>query len=77
MLDLGSDVNILPRKTWEAMGKPQLKYSPIQLIMENQYCILLIRRLENVYVDVEGVKTHTEFEVIDIMGDKNPYLALL
>ena len=24
-----------------------------------------------------GMKTHTEFEVIDIMGDKDPYLTLL
>lgn len=31
MLDLGSDVNILPKKTWESMGKPKLVYSPIQL----------------------------------------------
>jgi hypothetical protein len=35
MLDLGSDVNILPKNTWEALGKPQLTYSPIQLIMAN------------------------------------------
>ena len=35
MLDLGSDVNILPRKTWEALGKPRLAYSPIQLRMAN------------------------------------------
>jgi hypothetical protein len=24
MLDLGSDVNILPKKSWEVMGKPKL-----------------------------------------------------
>jgi len=29
MLDLGSKVNILPKNTWEALGKPQLVYSPI------------------------------------------------
>lgn len=29
MLDLGSDVDISPKKTWEAMGKPKLVYSPI------------------------------------------------
>lgn len=40
MLDLGSDVNIMPNKSWEAMGKPKLVYSPIQLRMANQYCIL-------------------------------------
>jgi hypothetical protein len=36
MLDLGFDVNILLKKTWEALGKSQLTYSPIQLRMENQ-----------------------------------------
>lgn len=77
MLDLGSNVNILPRKTWEAMGKPPLKYSSIHLRMVNQYCILPIGRLENVEVDLVGVKTHTKFEMIDIMGDKDPYIVLL
>jgi hypothetical protein len=59
MLDLGSDVNILPKKTWESLGKPQLVYSPIQLRMENQYCIFPVERLENVEIDVAGVKTTT------------------
>jgi hypothetical protein len=77
MLDLGSDVNILPKKTWEALGKPQLTYSPIQLRMANQYCIFPIGRLENVEIDVVGVKTIADFEVIEIMGDKDPYPALL
>jgi hypothetical protein len=31
MLDLGSDVNIFPKKSWELMGKPNLVWSPIQL----------------------------------------------
>jgi hypothetical protein len=31
VLDLGYEVNVLPKKTWEAMGEPQLAYSPIQL----------------------------------------------
>jgi hypothetical protein len=29
IIDLGSEVNVLPNKTWEAMGEPQLGYSPI------------------------------------------------
>ena len=33
--------------------------------------------LEGVEVDIAGVKTYMDFEVIDIMGDKDPYLALL
>jgi hypothetical protein len=27
ILDLGSDVNMLPKKTWEMMGKPNLVWS--------------------------------------------------
>ena len=29
ILDLGSEVNVLTRKTWEQMGKPTLEWSPI------------------------------------------------
>ena len=31
ILDLGSDVNILTKKTWERMGNPKLVWSPIHL----------------------------------------------
>jgi hypothetical protein len=77
MLDLGFDVNILPKKTWESLGKPRMAYSPIQLRMENQYYIFPIGRLENVEIDVVGVKTVADFKVIEIMGDKDPYPTLL
>jgi hypothetical protein len=77
MLDLGFDVNILPKNSWETLGKPQLTYSPIQLRMANQYCIFPIGRLENVEIDVVGVKTVDYFEGIEIMGDKDPYPSLL
>ena len=30
ILDLGSEVNVLTKQTWELMGKPKLRYSPIQ-----------------------------------------------
>jgi hypothetical protein len=29
ILDSGSEVNVLPKKTWEAMGEPTLGYSHI------------------------------------------------
>nr|KUM51437.1 hypothetical protein ABT39_MTgene1285 [Picea glauca]QHR88249.1 hypothetical protein Q903MT_gene2262 [Picea sitchensis] len=45
MLDLGSDVNIFPNKSWEALGSPKFLYSPIQLRMANQYYIFPIGRL--------------------------------
>jgi hypothetical protein len=37
MLDLGSDVNMLPKKYWDLMGNPNLLWSPIQLRLANQY----------------------------------------
>jgi hypothetical protein len=35
ILDLGSQVNVLPKRTWETMGEPILGYSHIQLKLEN------------------------------------------
>lgn len=58
-------------------GEPSVEISPIQLWMVNQYYILPIGRLEDLELDVAGVKIHVDFELIDIMGDKDPYLALL
>jgi len=31
ILDLGSDMNVLPKQAWERMGTPMLQWSPIQL----------------------------------------------
>ena len=36
ILDLGSKINVLTKKTWELMGKPKLRYAPIQLRLTNQ-----------------------------------------
>lgn len=36
ILDLGSDANVLPKQTWEHIGKPTLQSSPIQLWLANQ-----------------------------------------
>ena len=36
ILDLGSEVNLLTKQTWEQMGKPTLEWSPVQLRLANQ-----------------------------------------
>jgi hypothetical protein len=48
ILDLGSEVNVLPKKTWEAMGEPTLGYSPIQLKLENQHKLIPIGILKDI-----------------------------
>ena len=58
------------------MGKPRLDWSPIQLQLANQAKVLPIGRLSNVLVDVEGLRTFTDFEVINIVDDTNPYPLL-
>lgn len=77
ILDLGLDVNVLPKKTWEHMGRPALQWPPIQLRMVNQQKILPMGRLQGVTVDIEGASTQTNFKVIEIVDDSNPYPMLL
>ena len=77
ILDLGSDVNILTRQNWESMWKPRLDWSPVQLWIANQAKVLPIGRLSQVLVEIEGLWTFADFEVINIVDDTNPYPTLL
>ena len=77
ILDLVLNVNILTRQTWESMNKLQLDWSPIQLRLANQTKVLPIGRLTQVPIEVKGLRTYADFELIDIVDDTNPYPALL
>ena len=46
ILDLGSNVNVFPKQTWEIMGRPMLQWSLIQLRMVNQQKIIPMGRLQ-------------------------------
>ena len=45
IVNLGSNVDILTKKTWESMGNPKLVCSPIQLRLANQLKVMPIGRL--------------------------------
>ena len=77
ILDLGSEVNVLTKQTWEQMGSPKLVRSPIHLRLANQQWVSPLGRLPQVPVDIDGVRSSVDFEVIEIIGDSRPYLALL
>src|SRR5713226_9334704 len=77
ILDLGSEVNVLTKQTWEQMRKPKLEWSPIQLRLANQQKIVPLGRFPSVPVDINGVSTLADFEAIEIIDDSNPYPALL
>ena len=76
IMDLGSDANVLPKHTWEHMGRPTLQWSPIQIQMANQQKILPMGRLQGITVDIEGAIALVDFEVIEIVDENNPYLML-
>jgi hypothetical protein len=77
ILYLGSEVNVLPKKTWECMGEHTLGYSPVQLELENQHRVIPIGRLNRIPMDLDGVHTMEYFEVIDIGDNTTPYPTLL
>ena len=62
ILDLGSEVNVLTRQTWEQMGRPTLEWSPIQLRLDNQQKIVPLGRFPSVPVDIDGVNTLEDFK---------------
>ena len=77
ILDLGSDVNILTKKTWERMGKLQLVWSPVQLWLENQARVSPIGRVPHLLIELQGMKTYADFDVIEIIDESSSYPALL
>lgn len=77
ILDPGFDVNVLPKQTWEIMGRPMLQGYLVHLSMENQQKIIPMGRIYGVSIDIEAVSTMAHFEVIEIFDDSNPYRVLL
>ena len=77
ILDLGSEVNVLTKKTWEQMGSPKLARSRIHLRLANQQRVSPLGRLPQVPIDIDGVRSFADFEVIEIIGDSRLYLDLL
>jgi hypothetical protein len=77
ILDLGSDVNDLMKQTWEMIGKSKLMWSPIHLRLTNQHKIVPIERLLGGNVNIDGVFSIADFEVIKIKYGSKPYLSLL
>ena len=67
----------MTKKTSTLMGKPRLIYSPLKLRMANQQVVIPFGRIEHVLVDIDGVRTFEDFEVIEIVDDNFPYPALL
>jgi hypothetical protein len=77
ILDLGSDVNVLPRQTWGMMGKPKLVWSTFKLRLTNQHKIISIERLVGVPINIDGVPSVADFEFIEIVDNSQLYPTFL
>ena len=54
-----------------------LRWSPVQLRLANQVKVQPIGRVSNLVVDIEGMKTCADFDVIEIVEDGGSYPMLL
>ena len=77
VLDLGSEVNVMKKQTWEIMAKPKLAFSPIQLRLANQQRVIPLGHLSSIPVDLDGVRSLADFKVIEIIDDSTSYPTLL
>ena len=77
VLDLGSEVNVMTKQTWEIMAKLKLAFSPIQLRLVNQQRVIPLGHLSNIPMDLDRVHIIVDFEVIEIIDDSMPYPVLL
>ena len=77
ILDLGSDVNIMTKQTWQLMGNPTLGQSLVKLQLENLAKVHPIGHISNLVVKIEGMKMHANFDVIEVIEDGGSYPVLL
>ena len=77
ILDLDLNVNILTNSTWKNMEMLTLGWSPVQLRLANQAKLQPIRRVSNLVVDVEGMNTYADFDVIEFVDGGGSYPAFL
>ena len=59
------------------MVNPTLGWSPVQLRLANQAKVQPIGRVSNLVVDIEGMKTHVDFDVIEVVEYSGSYPVLL
>ena len=59
------------------MGIPTLNWSPVQLRLDNQARVTTIGRVPYLVVEVEGMNTYVNFDVIEFVDSGGSYPTLL
>jgi hypothetical protein len=77
MVDFGSQMNILPKETWNKMGRPNLIRSKKFLKVADQLFIEPISILKNVKIVIMGIPTLFDFKLINMFEGIHAYSLLV
>ena len=77
ILDEKTPVNIMPKRTWEAIERPVLIPSLRGIGLFRGKLVNLCGRLTQISMNVNGTSTEEDFEIIKFIEDSAPFTMLL
>jgi hypothetical protein len=77
VLDEETQVNIMPERTWEAIGKPAMIPSLRGIGLFRGKLVNLCGRLTQIPMNVNGTSTKEDFEIIKFIEDSALFTMLL
>jgi hypothetical protein len=77
VLDEETPVNIMPKRTWEAIGRPVVIPSLRGIGLFRGKLVNLCGRLTQIPMNVNGTSTEKYFEIIKFIEDNAPFTMLL
>ena len=77
VIELRSQLNILPRTTWIKLSRPKLVKSDFYLKLANQGLVELLGIWKNVKTTIMGILTRLKFWVIEPKSGSNSYRSLV
>ena len=76
-LDEEAQVNIMPERTWESIGKPSMIPSLGGTSLFREKLVNLCGRLTRMPMTVNGTSTEEDFEIIKFVEDSAPFTMLI
>jgi hypothetical protein len=77
ILDEETQVNIMPERTWEAIGRPVMIPSLRGIGLFRGKLVNLCGRLTQISMNANGTSTEEDFEIIKFIEDNAPFTMLL
>jgi hypothetical protein len=77
VLDEETQMNIMPERTWEAIGRPAMIPSLGGISLFKGKLVNLCGRLARIPMTVNGTSTEEDFEIIKFVEDSAPFTMLI